>query len=146
MNRTRRLLLVLALLAPPAVASAHHTYAAVDWTRRLTVRGTVRTLQWTNPHIWVWVDVTDGRGHTEPYGFESLAPSELARFFGWTKRALAPGDAVTVEYAPLRSGKHGGALARVTLSDGRVLRTPSSDLQGPPPAHSTVSPRFDDAK
>jgi hypothetical protein len=141
MTSTPRMLLVLALLVQPAAASAHHSYAAVDTTRRLTVRGTVRALQWTNPHIWVWVDVTDDKGHTEPYGFESNAPSELTRFFGWTKRAVAPGDAVTVEYEPLRSGKHGGALVRVTFSDGRVLGTPRADPRGAPPANPTVSPR-----
>jgi hypothetical protein len=111
-----------------------------DQTRSLTVQGTVHALEWTNPHIWVWVDVEDGKGGTATYGFESNAPAELARFFGWSKRSLTAGDKVTIDYAPLKSGKNGGALRTLTFMDGRVLRTPRSNPEyavGPrPPAAS----------
>lgn len=75
----------------------------------------------------VWVDVKDTAGAIVPYGFETNAPSELARFFGWRKDSVAVGTSVTVVYAPLRSGRAGGALRTLTTSDGHVLRTPRSD-------------------
>jgi hypothetical protein len=103
-------------------AWAHHSYAAVDLTARATVKGTVTALEWTNPHVWLWIAAADGNGAAVPYAFESLTPSELTRFFGWTKRAVTPGDAVAIEYAPFRNGQHGGALVTVTFADGRVLR------------------------
>jgi hypothetical protein len=140
MTMTRRIALAAALLACPTAALAHHSYAMFDQTRRLTVQGTVHALEWTNPHIWVWVDVEDGKGGTATYGFESNAPAELGRFFGWSKRSLTAGDKVTIDYAPLKSGRNGGALRTLTFADGRVLRTPRSDPQygvGPrPPAAS----------
>jgi hypothetical protein len=127
MNRMQRILLVALALAAPHAALAHHSYAMFDQTRSLTVQGTVHALEWTNPHIWVWVVVKDAIGVSTTYGFESNAPSELARFFGWDKRALTVGEAVTVEYSPLKSGRSGGALRTITCADGRVLRTPRSD-------------------
>ncbi len=122
MTRTRNLLLALALLSLPSVALAHHSYAAVDMSKRATVQGTVRTLEWTNPHVWLWIDVADGTGTSAPYAFESLSPSELTRFFGWHKGAVTAAQPVTIEYAPFKNGDRGGALVTVTLADGRVLR------------------------
>jgi hypothetical protein len=119
--RTRLALLVAVwTLNPSSPVTAHHSYAAVDMTRRATVQGTVTTLEWTNPHVWLWIAV-DEKGTSAPYAFESLAPSELTRFFGWNKRAVTPGQPVTISYAPFRNGERGGALVAVTFADGRVL-------------------------
>jgi len=52
---------------------------------RATLQGTVKLLEWTNPHVWLWVDGSDGKGGTATYGFETNAPAELSRFFGWSK-------------------------------------------------------------
>jgi hypothetical protein len=120
-----RIKLALALatctLAAPGATWAHHSYAAIDMTRRATVQGTVTTLEWTNPHVWLWIAVADDKGASAPYAFESLSPSELTRFFGWNKRVVAPGQPVTITYAPFRNGERGGALVAVTFADGRVL-------------------------
>jgi hypothetical protein len=122
-----RLAIATLLLATEGAAFAHHSYAMFDQTRRATVQGTVHALEWTNPHVWLWVGVKDTAGHTTIYGFESNAPSELSRFFGWNKQVLAPGQPVTIDYSPLKSGRPGGALRTVTFADGRTLRTPRSN-------------------
>jgi hypothetical protein len=122
------------LLTEERVAFAHHSYAMFDQTRRATVQGTVHALEWTNPHVWVWVSVKDAADQTTIYGFESNAPSELSRFFGWNKHVLAAGQPVSVDYSPLKSGRPGGALRTITFLDGRTLRTPRSNdryLAGP---------------
>jgi hypothetical protein len=119
---TRRpscLAVAVLLLAAHTVVRAHHSYAAVEMTKRATVQGTVMALEWTNPHVWVWIVVADGRGATVPYAFEATSPSELTRFFGWNKRVMTPGQPITVEYAPFRNGDHGGALQAITFADGR---------------------------
>jgi hypothetical protein len=131
----RYLLGAAVLLLHSAPVAAHHSYVMFDQTRSATVQGTVHALEWTNPHAWVWVAVKDDAGATVIYGFETNAPSELARSFGWSKAAVEIGASVTVEYSPLKSGRHGGALRTLTFSDGRVLRTPRSDATyrtGPP--------------
>ncbi len=129
-NSMKRLLVLAAVFGTFSDnALAHHSYAMFDQARTLTVQGTVHALEWKNPHIWVWVNVKDAKGVTTTFGFESNAPSELTRFFGWSNQALTAGDAVTVEYAPLKSGRPGGALRTVTFADGRVLRTPRSNVE-----------------
>jgi hypothetical protein len=125
-------------MAPPSTAWAHHSYAAVDITRRVTVQGAVKALEWTNPHVWVWIVSDDRKGGTATYGFEGVAPSELARFFGWTKRSLSAGDQVTVEYAPFKNGDHGGALSKIIFTDGRVLL---GRRVTPPSASAATTPR-----
>jgi len=128
MNCVKRLFALTTVFAfSSGTALAHHSYTMFDQARTLMVQGTVHALEWTNPHIWLWVDVKDAKGVTTTFGFESNAPAELARFFGWDSRSLTAGDIVTIEYAPLKSGRSGGALRTVTFADGRVLRTPRSN-------------------
>ena len=121
MRITLTLIVAISAFVPSTPASAHHSYAAVDTTRRATVQGTVTTLEWTNPHVWLWIAV-DENGTSAPYAFESLSPSEMTRFLGWNKRVVTPGQPVTIIYAPFRNGERGGALVTVTFADGRVLQ------------------------
>ena len=126
MTRVRSLVFAIAVLGQASAAWAHHSFAAFDLTRFATVQGKVRSLEWTSPHVWVWVDIADAQGQTVAWGFEAQAPTELARFFNWTKHSLTPGEVVTVDFAPLRSGGPGGALRTLKFPDGRVLLTARS--------------------
>jgi hypothetical protein len=112
------LLTALAGAADPALA--HHSFAMFDNTRTETITGTVYTFEWSNPHAWLWIDVDDGKGNDVKWGFEAAAPSEMSRS-GWNKRILTPGEKVTVEYRPLKDGRPGGSLGKVTKSDGTVI-------------------------
>src|SRR5687768_182219 len=105
----------------PAVA--HHSYAVFDLSKRLTVAGTVAKFEWTNPHsyLWVYVPRPGSPKEYDLYGFENGSPTMMTRQ-GWTKSVLKAGDRVSIEYAPLKDGRRGGHLARVTFADGRVLR------------------------
>ncbi|HTE41992.1 MAG TPA: DUF6152 family protein [Steroidobacteraceae bacterium] len=102
----------------------HHSYAMFEMGKVDTVGGVLKVLEWTNPHVWVWVDVEDPKSKaTVTYGFESLSPGQLQRDYGWDRRSLKPGDTVSVDYAPLKSGNAGGALIRITLPSRRTLGT-----------------------
>ena len=123
MKSLKRAFFASLLLAALAPAYAHHSYAMFDTTKTLTVTGTVRTLEWASPHVWLWIEVSDGKGGSDPYGFETVSPAQIQRDYGWDKSVVKVGDKVTVEFAPLRSGKNGGELEKVTLESGRVLAT-----------------------
>ena len=110
-------------LVSSAVVPAHHSYAMFDLSQTRTVRGAVRALEWSSPHVWLWLDVNDGKGGVTSYGFETVSPGQLQRDYGWNRHVVKPGDKVSVDYAPLRSGANGGAVETVTLPDGRVLTT-----------------------
>jgi hypothetical protein len=100
---------------------AHHSFAMFDLTRKVTVQGTVVKFEWSNPHVWIHVRVPDQSptGSTE-VAIEAPAVSGLTRV-GWDADSLKPGDKVTIQYHPLKSGAPGGGLYDVMLEDGRHL-------------------------
>ncbi|MDR2215416.1 MAG: hypothetical protein LBE59_06210 [Nevskiaceae bacterium] len=105
------------LLAALPVA-AHHSTAMFDFTKTVTLEGTIKDFQWTNPHTWTTVTVA-GKEAGE-YGLEGMSPNYLARE-GWSKRTLKPGDKVKLDVYPLKDGRKGGFMLSVTLPDGTLL-------------------------
>jgi hypothetical protein len=109
------ILAVMIGAAPPALA--HHSFAMYEPTKTLTFKGTVKTFQWTNPHVVIWVLVQpEGGGAAQEWSFETTSPGVLTRV-GWTRQSLKAGDRVSVVFSPLRDGSHGGGLNSVTLLD-----------------------------
>jgi|ERR1700756_2496102 Family of unknown function (DUF6152) len=102
-------------------AAAHHSAAAYDQEHPQSLGGTVRQVNWTNPHISfvIETDAKDGKP-SETWVFEASSPAVLTRS-GWTKRSLQVGDHATFIYAPLRDGRPGGLLHKVTLQSGQEL-------------------------
>jgi Family of unknown function (DUF6152) len=109
------------ILGLTGVAAAHHSGAAYDMEHPKTMEGTVKTVNWTNPHITFVIesDAKDGQP-AQTYVFEVSSPGVLTRS-GWTKRSLQPGDHAVFHYAPLRDGNPGGFLMKVDLPDGKEL-------------------------
>jgi hypothetical protein len=124
-KRIRPVLAAFALLAlaTAAPALAHHSFAVFDHTRTVTVKGTVRTFQWTNPHAFLDVDVPDDKGNVKPFTIELTSINMLSRV-GWRSNMIKAGDRVKAVVAPLLSGQPGGLLLDVTLADGRKLESP----------------------
>lgn len=112
------------LLTAPAYA--HHSFAMFDSDQRIEMEGTVKELRWTNPHVWLFIFVTDNEGQTTEWGFEMGAPAGLVRA-GWAPRRVRPGDRITVIAHPMRSGVTAGQLLSVTLPDGQTLGDTSVD-------------------
>ena len=107
----------LAALMAAVPVFAHHSFAVYDRTKVLTLKGNVKSFQWTNPHCVVWVLVQpEGGGEPQEWSFETTSPGVLTRG-GWTRNSVKPGDRVAVEFYPLRDGSHGGGLSAVTLVD-----------------------------
>jgi len=103
-------------------AGAHHSFAMYEPTKTLTFKGTIKSFQWTNPHVVVWVLVqTEGGGTAQEWSLETTSPGVLTRN-GWTRQSLKAGDRVSVTLSPLRDGSRGGSLNSVTLLDtGQTL-------------------------
>jgi hypothetical protein len=110
--------LVLAIIAP---AFAHHSPAAFESQKTVTLVGTIKEFRWQNPHTWIEVLVPDGKGQEVLWAVELTSPTYLVRA-GWKSNTLKPGDKVTVVGRPLKSGEPGSAIfTSVTLADGRTL-------------------------
>ncbi len=103
-------------------AFAHHSYAMFDHSRAVTVNGTVAKLEWTNPHVFVWLYVkrADNPGEYDLYGFEN-GPITMLMRVGWTKDSFRAGDKVAVQYFPLKDGRPGGSFIKAVLANGSVL-------------------------
>jgi hypothetical protein len=110
---------VLGLNAQPV--TAHHSFSMFDLKKTVTIRGTVREFQWTNPHVFLEVTVPDGRGGSKNWSAEAGAPNILARG-GWSRSSFKAGDQVEVELNPLRSGAPGGALVSAKKAGAAALR------------------------
>jgi hypothetical protein len=101
-SKLRIALLVVASLSPAPAALAHHSFAMFDLAKTMTMTGTVKELQWTAPHVLLWVveDPQGGQATGRLWTIElSTGPAPLSRL-GWTKRSVAPGDRVRVELSP----------------------------------------------
>ena len=117
------LLVVLAVAfvaANGARAVAHHSFSPFDMANQKTVTGTVNKVEWTNPHTWIWLNITNDQGVVETWGFEGMSPNYWARR-GWTRTTLKPGDTISLVFRPLKDGSHGGMFVSTKLADGRVL-------------------------
>lgn len=114
-----RTLAALAVTASCA-AFAHHSFAMFDQSKQLSLKGTVREFQWTNPHAFIQVDVPNETGGSDMWSVEMNSPNNLRRQ-GWKSNQLKPGDKVTVVTNPLRDGKKGGLFVSVTLPDGKQM-------------------------
>lgn len=128
------------LLSTSAVAPvlAHHSFAMFDADKCVSLSGTVQKFDWTFPHSWLWLMVTDTEGKDQVWGFEGLPPAQLVRETGWQQSWLQVGDKVTVMFNPLRNGQPGGAYVRLQFGDGRVVTTMANHAE--PCDHLQPSP------
>jgi hypothetical protein len=100
--------------------SGHHSFAMFDTAKRVTLVGTVTAFEWTNPHVYIELDVPDEKGTVKHWSVELGSPSILMQG-GWKFSDVKAGDKLTAVINPLRNGDAGGLLSQVTLRDGRVL-------------------------
>ena len=107
-----------AAAASPVVA--HHSFAMFDKNKQVTLVGTIKDFQFTNPHSWIQLVVMTPDGGEEEWTIEALSPNVLIRS-GWKRTSLVPGQKVTLLIYPMRDGSHGGNLISVTLPDGVTL-------------------------
>jgi hypothetical protein len=131
LKRSFAAMILTAAAVAAGPAAAHHSFAMYEPTKTLTFKGTVKSFQWTNPHVVVWVLVPpeDG-GAAQEWSLETTSPGVLTRA-GWTRQSLKPGDRVSVTFSPLRDGSHGGGLKSVTLLDTGQTLVPSFGKEQP---------------
>ena len=108
----------LAALALAGPCVAHHSFAMFDQDRTITLEGTVRQFQWTNPHCFIQLFVPSETGFVE-WSLEMNSPGASIRE-GWKPRSLKAGDVVTVVINPVRHGTFGGRVISVADRNGQL--------------------------
>ena len=132
MRSTFRFLAVSAgLFLASLPALAHHSFAAeFDVKQPITLKGTVTKVEWTNPHVWIYIDVTNDNGAVEHWQCENGAPNALARM-GWTRHSLSVGDKITIEGFRAKNADNTANARQVILADGRKVFSGSAEDGGP---------------
>lgn len=127
------LLLGSCLLGAALPAAAHHSFPAqYDIDKPISLTGTVTKVEWTNPHIFIYADVTDEQGNTVNWAFEMGGPNALLRQ-GWKRDSLKPGDVATFEGSLARDGSNLVNARTVTMTaTGQKLFAGSSGGDRPP--------------
>jgi hypothetical protein len=120
-------------------AYAHHSQVMFDMSKCQTLVGTVQSFQFQFPHSWLWVVVPNAKGGMDTWGLESSAPAQMTEIERqWKRDVVKKGDKITVKMSPMKDGRTGGALATLTLPNGKTLRaaTPAcaKELKPPNPA------------
>jgi len=105
----------------PLPSVAHHSTTAYDLSKSVTLSGTVKDFQWTNPHSWIDLEVENSDATQTHGAIEFGAPNLNARA-GWKRDDVHVGDKVTMVVHPMRDGTTHGTLSSITLPDGRTLK------------------------
>jgi uncharacterized protein DUF6152 len=110
---------------------AHHSFAAqYDASKAVRLMGTLTKVEWTNPHIYFYLDVKDENGQVVKWGCEAGSPGALSRR-GFKRGNLKIGDTIIVDGYRARDGSHLVDARRVTLPDGRIVSGASAGDGGP---------------
>src|SRR5580704_13389927 len=121
-------LLGLSLMGLPTFA--HHSVSAeFDLSKRITLEGRVTKIEWMNPHVYLYVDVS-ADGKTSNWACETAGPNTLSRQ-GWSRNSLKIGDRVTVVGYRARDGAYVASAREVVLADGRKVFVGSPYDGGP---------------
>ena len=113
-------LLTATVLVAARPLAAHHSAAMFDDTKVVELSGTVKALQWTNPHVWLQVVVED-QGRATEWSFEGGSPNSLSRQ-GWRSTTFKAGDVVTVRLRPMKDGTAAGQFIGAKFAaDGHTV-------------------------
>ena len=110
----------LAALSAAGAAYAHRSYAAFDRTKTVTVTGVAEQVEWTNPHIWVFVMAPGPDGKVSRWAVEGDGPGGMTRA-GWARSAAKPGDKITLTINPMITGQLGGHYVAAVLPNNVTI-------------------------
>ena len=109
---------ILAGLLAAGAVFAHHSSSSYDMDHPVTLKGVITNVEWTNPHVFIFLNVKDESGATAEWRAEGNSPNMLTRV-GWKKEMLVNGDVVTVNGAPARNGAKVMRIINLTTANGQ---------------------------
>ena len=134
MNLRTLVLAAIAVTMFGVPAQGHHSFAMFDADKTVTLEGTVKEFEWTNPHSWIRITAADAAsGTTGEWAFEMGSPGQLGTR-GMRPDSMKPGDKITVRAHPMKDGSRGGQFMSATLGDGQVFGQQGGRAAAPAPA------------
>jgi len=129
----RRCAIALVASAMVVSAAAHHSTAEFDYTKQQTLKGTVKEVQWTNPHSYIQL-LVPGKGKQPVEWAVEIGSPSINIAMGWKKNSVKAGDMVTMLISPARNGSPLGTLRTLTFADGRELKGIAGRARPVPPS------------
>jgi hypothetical protein len=120
--RLAALLAAFSLLFMTGSISAHHSTAMYDNEHPITVTGSVKKFDWTNPHAFIYLEVKNEKGNIVEWEVEMMSLNHL-RGYGWTSKTVKAGDMISCTGSPAKSGAPSMISNRMKLADGREIRS-----------------------
>ena len=117
---SRSLAILTAAFAFAIPAWAHHSHTTYNSDVFINLTGTVSSVAWTNPHVWLYVDVVDAQGQARTWALEGGSVAAVTRG-GWQRNSLKKGDKVVLRCHPLRDGAEGCLMGFVTNINGTAM-------------------------
>jgi len=120
----RPMALALALTTLPLATPsfAHHSTAMYNMGNPVTVTGTVKRFDWTNPHAYIYLEVADEKGAKVEWAIEMMSLNHL-KSYGWTHSTVKPGDVISCTGGAAKSGDPAMLSSLIKLSDGRMIKS-----------------------
>lgn len=112
---------LLPILFSVATVNAHHSLVGeFDTSVNFELRGEITEVEWTNPHIWLYIDVMEENGEVAKWECEMGSPNQLFRL-GWRKEDLPVGTVIRAQANPARDGSNTCSTRTITLDDGTAV-------------------------
>jgi hypothetical protein len=111
-------LLVVSAIVVARPLFAHHSSSSYDMEHPVNMKGVVSNVEWTNPHVFIFLDVKDDNGSVEEWRVEGNSPNMLFRV-GWKKEMIKAGDSLLVNGALAKNGSKIMRLISITLANGQ---------------------------
>lgn len=101
---------------------AHHSTAMYNMASPTTVTGVVKRFEWTNPHAFIYLEVTDEQGKKVEWAIEMMSLNHL-KGYGWSHTTVKPGDVISCTGGAAKSGDPAMLSSLIKLADGRVIKS-----------------------
>ena len=115
------LVISLAALFVSAPILAHHGETNYDTDKLVSIKATVTSFQFINPHVQIFLDEKNDKGEIEKWTCEARSPAMLVRNGDWDKNTLKPGDVITAIGFQSKNGAKILRLKKIVLPDGKEL-------------------------
>ena len=110
------------LVAMVKPLAAHHSTAMYNMDNPVTITGTVKRFEWTNPHAFIYLAVKDENGKEVEWEVEMMSLNHL-RSYGWMHNTIKPGDVITCTGGPAKGGQSAMIASLIKLPDGRMIKS-----------------------
>jgi hypothetical protein len=120
--RLTAVIIALAVMLTATPSFAHHSTAMYNMANPVTVTGVVKRFEWTNPHAFIYLEVTDEKGNKVEWAIEMMSLNHL-KSYGWAHDTVKPGDTISCTGGAAKSGDPAMLSSLIKLADGRMIKS-----------------------